>query len=127
MGTNFSVSPFKAYRRAGKLVLEIDELRFCADAFFQSRSRIFDRDAFLEFACEEVFTLLHDDDDYGCEPTWWLRFAQALGDGAANRGAGVRLNDGTKVCRSTKPPELFLGRAARALLEKNIKDVSLSA
>src|SRR4051812_9204670 len=84
----------RAFRRDGKLVIEIDEDRFCADAFIQSESRILDRDAFLAYACEITFEIVHDDDEDSCCPTWWNRFCQALGQGAADAGAGVHLHDG---------------------------------
>jgi hypothetical protein len=74
------------------LVIEIDEHRFCADAFLHSESRILDRDAFLAFACDNLFSILHD--TTADEQTWWLRYCQAIGQGAADAGAGVRLDDG---------------------------------
>jgi hypothetical protein len=118
-------SPLRAYRRAGKLVLEIDEHRFCADAFIQSSSRIIDRDAFLAFACDTLFELLHDDDDEACRPTWWLRFSQALGEDAADCGAGVRLDDGTEVLPIDQPPELFPDEVTRELLGEHSKPVQV--
>src|SRR5258707_208153 len=108
MSSNSPALPLRAYRRAGKLVLEIDEHRFCADAFQQSPARVLDRHAFLGFACENLFDLLHDDDDEECRPTWWLRFAQAIGEEAAHSGAGVRRNDGTDdTLPIDQPPDLF--------------------
>lgn len=74
MNPRLPPGPFRAYRRDGKLVLEIDEHRFCADAFLESHARILDRDAFLAFTCDTVFELLHDDDDAEGLPTWWRRF-----------------------------------------------------
>lgn len=112
---------FRAYRRAGKLVLEIDEHRFCGDAFLQSPYRILDRDAFIAYACEHFFELLHDDDDAECNPTWWLRFAQALGEDAANSGAGVRINDGSDVIPIEQPPDLFPDEITRELLGPHSK------
>ena len=115
--------PLRAYRRAGKLVLEIDEQRFCADAFQQSPARILDRHAFLGFACENLFDLLHDDDDEECRPTWWLRFAQALGEEAANCGAGVRRNDGTDdTFPIDQEPDLFPDAITRQLLGRHSKE-----
>jgi hypothetical protein len=116
--------PLCAYRRAGKLVLEIDEHRFCTDAFFQSTSRILDRDAFLAFACENIFELMHDDDDHDGRPTWWLRFSQALGEDAANCGAGVRLDDGLGVLPIDQPPELFPDDVTRRLLGRHSKPIA---
>jgi len=104
--------------------LEIDELRFCADAFLQSQSRIIDRAAFLAFACDHLFQLLHDDDD-ACHPTWWLRLAQAVGEEAANAGAGVRLNDGGEVLPIDQPPDLFPDEVTRALLGEHSKETRL--
>lgn len=52
--------PLRA-RRDGKLVIDVDEHRFCADAFISSQPpRILDRDAFLGFACENLFEVLHE-------------------------------------------------------------------
>lgn len=121
MSFNPPAGPLRAYRRAGKLVLEIDEQRFCDDAFLQSPARIVDRDAFLAHACEHLFELLHDDDD-GCHPTWWLRLAQAAGEEAANSGAGVRLNDGSPLLPITQPPDLFPDEITRGLLGRHSKE-----
>ncbi|MSU47580.1 MAG: hypothetical protein EXS37_00530 [Opitutus sp.] len=121
MSSNPAAGPLRAYRRAGKLVLEIDETRFCTDAFLQSQSRILDRDAFLAFACENLFELLHDDDD-ACLPTWWLRLSQAVGDEATNVGAGVRLNDGEDFLPINQPPDLFPDEITRALLGQHSVD-----
>jgi hypothetical protein len=121
MSSNPAAGPLQAFRRAGKLVLEIDEHRFCADAFLQSQSRIVDRDAFLAFACENLFELLHDDDD-ACQPTWWLRFSQAIGENAANAGAGVRLDDGGESLPIDQPPDLFPDEVTRALLGQHSKE-----
>src|SRR6188768_2551681 len=106
MSSNPAAGPLRAYRRAGQLVLEIDEHRFCADAFLQSQSRVIDRDAFLAFACDNLFGLIHDDDE-ACHPTWWLRFSQSIGEAAADAGAGVRLNDDGAALPISQPPDLF--------------------
>jgi hypothetical protein len=117
-------TPLRAFRRDGKLVIEIDELRFCADAFVQSDSRILDRDAFLAFACENAFALPHDNDDSG-EATWWSRFCQAIGQGAADAGAGVRLADGGEDrLPIDQPPELFADDVTRTLLGQHVKAVA---
>jgi hypothetical protein len=116
--------PLRAFRRDGKVVFEIDEHRFCADAFHQSESRILDRDAFLAYVCEHAFELMHDD-DAGCRPTWWLRFCQALGQDAADVGAGVRLNDpGEDRFPIDQPPDLFPDEVTRDLLGQNVKAVA---
>lgn len=122
-----SPSPLRAYRRGGKLVLEVDENRFCADAFFQSQSRILNRDTFLAFACDIVLELIHDDDDAECRPTWWLRFSEAIGEEAANCGAGVRRNDGTDDLPIDQPPNLFPDKVTRELHGQHIKESSLTA
>jgi len=126
MSSNSAAAPLRAYRRAGKLVLEIDEHRFCADAFLQSQSRIVDRDAFLAFACDNLFALLHDDDD-ACQPTWWLRFSQAIGEDAANAGAGVRLSDGSDALPIIQPPDLFSDEVTRELLGQHSKETPVLA
>ena len=120
MSSNPAAGPLRAYRRAGQLVLEIDEHRFCTDAFLQSPSRILDRDAFLAFACDNLFELLHDDDE-GCRPTWCLRFSQALGEHAADAGAGVRSNDDDDRIVISQPPDLFPDEVTRALLGQHIR------
>lgn len=118
--------PLRAFRRDGKLVIEIDEHRFCADAFLQSESRILDRDAVLAFACDNLFTVLHD--ATADEQTWWLRYCQAIGQGAADAGAGVRLNDGGEDrLPIDQPPELFPDEVTRKLLGRHVKQVALSA
>ena len=124
MSSHPAAGPLRAYRHAGKLVLEIEEHRFCADAFFQSQARIVDRDAFLAFACDQLFDLIHDDDET-CFPTWWLRFTQALGEEAANVGAGVRLNDGSELLPISQPPDLFPDEVTRALLGQHSKETAL--
>ena len=114
----------RAFRRDGKLVIEIDEHRFCADAFLGSESRILDHDAFLAYACERIFELHHDDGDVETS-TWWMRFSQAIGQGAADAGAGVRLNDGGgDQLPIAQPPELFPDDVTRALLGRHIKEVA---
>ena len=123
MNPRLASGPFRAYRRDGTLILEIDEHRFCADAFLESPSRIVDRDAFLAFACDTVFELLHDDDDAAAPPTWWLRFAQAIGVEAADAGAGVRRNDGTDALPIDQPPDLFPDALTRQLLGTHVKSV----
>ena len=116
-------APLRVYRRSGQLVLEVDEHRFCADAFLQSPARILDRQAFLGFVCDNLFELMHDDDDAECRPTWWLRFSQALGEEAASCGAGVRRNDGTDdVLPIDQTPDLFPDHITRELLGRHSKE-----
>ena len=124
MSSNSAARPLRAYRHAGKLVLEIDEDRFCADSFLQSPSRIVDRDAYLAYACDHLFSLLHDDDD-ACHPTWWLRFAQALGEDAAHVGAGVRVDASEDLLAITQPPDLFPEEITRALLGQHCRETKL--
>jgi hypothetical protein len=126
MNPSLPPGPLRAFRREGKLVLEIDEHRFCADAFLQSESRILDRDAFLAFACDNLFRVLHD--ATVDEQTWWLRYCQAIGHGAADAGAGVRLGDGGEDRLPVdQPPELFPDEVTRELLGAHVKPVALSA
>lgn len=118
--------PLRAFRRDGKLVIEIDEHRFCADAFLQSDSCLLDRDAFLAFTCENLFTILHD--TATDEQPWWLRYCQAIGQGAADAGAGVRLHDGGEDrLPIDQPPELFSDEVTRELLGAHVKRVPVSA
>ncbi len=124
MNPPFSPGVRRTFRRDGKLVIEIDEQRFCADAFLQSESRILDRDAFLAYACEQFFDLLHNDGDAE-HSTWWLQLVQAIGQGAADAGAGVRLHDsGEDRLPIAQPPELFPDEVTRALLGQHIKEVA---
>lgn len=118
--------PLRAFRRDGKVVIEIDEHRFCADAFLHSESRILDREAFLAFACDNLFSVLH----YATadEQTWWVRYCEAIGEGAADVGAGVRLNDGGEDrLPIDQRPELFPDEVTRELLGAHVKQVALSA
>ena len=126
MNPRLSPRSLRAFRRDGKLVIEIDEHRFCADAFTKSESRILDRDAFLAFACENLFTVLHD--ATSDENTWWASFCQAVGQGAADAGAGVRLYDGGEDRLPVdQPPDLFPDEVTRELLGTHVKPVALSA
>lgn len=116
----------RAFRRDGKLVVEIDEHRFCADAFLQSESHILDRDAFLAFTCENLFGILHDASAE--ERTWWASFCQAIGQNAADAGAGVQLGDGGEDRLPVdQPPDLFPDEVTRELLGAHVKAVPLSA
>ena len=124
MNPRSSDCPLRAFRRDGKLIIEIDEYRFCADAFPRPEIRVVDHDALLGFACDHVFDLLHDDDD-DSPSTWWNRFCQALAQGAADAGAGVRLNDGGEDRLPIhQPPELFPDEVTRTLLGRHVKEVA---
>lgn len=126
MNPCLSPGPLRAFRRAGKLVIEIDEHRFCTDAFIQSESRILDRDAFLAFACENLFTILRDATTE--EQTWWQHYCRAIGQGAADAGAGVRLIDGGEDRLPVdQPPERFPDEVTRELLGAHVKPAALSA
>ncbi len=126
MNPRLSPRSLRAFRRDGKLVIEIDEHRFCADAFAQSESRILDRDAFLAFACDNLFSVLHD--ATSDENTWWANFCQAVGQSAADAGAGVRLNDGGEDGLPVdQPPNLFPDEVTRELLGTHVRPVALSA
>ena len=102
MGSVRGLDSVGSRRRDGNLVIEIDEHHFCADAFQQSESGILDRDAFLAFVCENLFTLLHDASAE--ERTWWVSLCQAVDQGAADAGAGVRLDDGGEDRLPIDPP-----------------------
>lgn len=126
MNLRQSSGSLRAFRRDGKLVIEIDEHRFCADAFQQSESRILDRDAFLAFACENLFGVLHD--ATVDEQTWWQSLCLAIGQGAADAGAGVRLDDGGEDrLPIDQPPDLFPDEITRELLGRHVKQEALSA
>jgi hypothetical protein len=56
---------------------------------FASQYRILERDVFLAHACENLFSVLNDNDE-SCQPTWWFRYCQAHGQSAADAGAVVR-------------------------------------
>lgn len=84
------MDPFTAYRRDGKLVLEIDERHFLANAtrHLGDNLTIVDPEKFLNFSLTNVFSLTHDVDD-DTNPSWWLRLTQALAKAAAATGHGV--------------------------------------
>lgn len=86
------MEPFTARRSDGKIVLEIDEQRFLADATREAGDplRVVDRERFLRFALENLFTLTHDLDRDGATSSWWQRLSEALGKAAAATDAGVR-------------------------------------
>lgn len=83
---------FTAFRRDGKLILEIDEDRFLRDAVLDSSDTlsISEREQFLQFALDHIFTLTHDVNGIDLRTSWWLRLTQALGKAAASTGRGMR-------------------------------------
>jgi hypothetical protein len=84
---------FTASRRDGKIVLEIDERRFLADAVGPDEElRIVDREQFFGFALTNVFTLTHDVDHDDQRVSWWKRLTESLGKAAAATNHGVRKN-----------------------------------
>lgn len=99
--------PFTAYRRDGKIVLEIDEQRFVADAVSGTAHELTveDRQAFVEFALKHLFTLTHDVDENGAHPSWWLRLSQALANAAASAGRGVRRGEPVGATCGCDPEE----------------------
>ena len=84
------MQPFSAHRRAGRIVLELNE-----DAFldFATRGaadhlRIADRETFLRFALDNIFTLTHDVRDEK-PATWWQRLCESLAHAAVETKQGV--------------------------------------
>ena len=86
------MQPPHAFLRDGKLVLEVDQQQFIADATrgFRAPLQVSDPEQFWAFVLQHVFTLSHDVDESGAHPSWWMRFSEALGRAAASAGAGVR-------------------------------------
>jgi hypothetical protein len=96
------MNSFTAHRRDGKIVLEIDERDFLADAMLEKSENltVVDPDRFLSFALAHLFTLTHDIDEES-HPTWWQRLTQALAKVAASTGDGVRrIEAAVPVCHS---------------------------
>ena len=57
-------------------------------------------------------TLSNDHNAASDENTWWADFCQAIGQGAADAGAGVPLNNGGEARLPVdQPPELFQMRS----------------
>ena len=83
---------FTASRRDGKILLEIDEQQFLADACGSSEPdlRIVDREQFLRFALSNIFTLTHDVDNDDARVSWWKRLTESLGKAAAATDHGAR-------------------------------------
>ncbi len=85
------MEPFTARRSNGKIILEIDEHQFIADATSDPANnlRIIDREQFLDFVLKHVFTLTHDIDRDGAHPSWWLRLSETLAKAAASAECGL--------------------------------------
>ncbi|ACB73320.1 hypothetical protein [Opitutus terrae] len=85
------MEPLTVTRRAGRIVLEIDENRFLADALSNPENHLSlaDRQAFFDFVAKHLFTLTHDVDENGAHPSWWLRLSQALANAAASARQGI--------------------------------------
>jgi hypothetical protein len=82
---------FTASRRDGKIILEIDERQFLADAIGADEDlRVVDREQFLGFALRNVFTLTHDVDHDDIRVSWWKRMTESLGKAAAATNHGIR-------------------------------------
>src|SRR5688572_2672677 len=85
------MSPVTTSRREGKILLEIDERQFLADAMGSDENlRLFDREQFLQFALSNLFTLTHDVDNDDVRVSWWKRMTESLGKAAAATNHGVR-------------------------------------
>lgn len=89
------MEPLTARRLNGKLILEIDEQQFVAEATRNPANhlKVVDRDAFMEFVREHIFTLTHDVDFEGARPSWWRRLSETLAKAAASMNQGVRRNE----------------------------------
>jgi len=104
------MEPMTAYRRDGKIVLEIDEQQFLHDATKRESDSltITERERFLQFAVDNMFTLTHDVDEIDQRASWWLRLSQALGNAAASMDRGVhRAEERSPTCGCD--PELHDG------------------
>jgi hypothetical protein len=85
------MSSLNASRRDGKIILEIDERQFLADAIGSDENlRVIDREQFLRFAVGNVFTLTHDVDRDDVRVSWWKRLTESLGKAAAATNHGIR-------------------------------------
>jgi hypothetical protein len=98
---------FTAYRRDGKIIIELDEGQFLQDAVRNDADElsITERDRFLEFALNNVFTLTHDVNEIDQRTSWWLRLTQALGKAAAANGEGVRRTEAAVPTCGCDPEE----------------------
>lgn len=110
----------RVYRRGGKLIIEIAEVRFVADATDDVRHRIVDRDAFVAWICENLLDA-RDSSESG-HPRFWALFSQALCAEAAERGAGVIPHDGNAALPIDQSPDLFPDDVTRELLGPHVKE-----
>jgi hypothetical protein len=95
-----------ACRRDGKIILEIDEREFIADAIGADENlRLVDREQFLRFALTNVFTLTHDVDHDDLRVSWWRRLTESLGKAAAATNHGVRKDAITEPTCGCDPEE----------------------
>jgi hypothetical protein len=87
----YVMSPLTASRRDGKIVLEIDERQFLADALESHEDlRLVDREQFIRFALANIYTLTHDVDHDDLRVSWWKRLTESIGKAAAATSHGVR-------------------------------------
>ena len=98
---------FTATRRDGKIILEIDEEAWIRDALsgHGDALRVTNREQFLSFALQNIFTLTHDLDDIDQRNSWWLRLAQALGKTAGSVEAGVHKSEAPAPTCGCDPEE----------------------
>lgn len=97
---------FNATRRDGKIILEIDERQFLADAIGSDENlRVIDREQFLGFALGNVFTLTHDLDGDDVRVSWWKRLTESLGKAAAATHHGIRKDAVTAPTCGCDPEE----------------------
>jgi hypothetical protein len=95
-----------ASRRDGKILLEIDERQFLAEAMGADEDlRLVDREQFLRFALANVFTLTHDIDHDDLRVSWWRRLSESLGKAAAATQQGVRRDAVTAPTCGCDPEE----------------------
>jgi len=97
---------FTTTRREGRIILEIDERQFLADAIGSAEDlRLVDREEFLRFALANVYTLTHDVDQDDERVSWWKRLAESLGKAAPATNHGVRRDTVTVTTCGCDPEE----------------------
>jgi hypothetical protein len=100
------MSSFNASRHGGKIILEIDERQFLADAIGSDENlRMIDREQFLRFALGNMFTLTHDVDRDDVRVSWWKRLTESLGKAAAATNHGIRRDAVTEPTCGCDPEE----------------------